>query len=104
MQEATEITETEYEREQNEKKDNVFSLQKTPKLEKQESDNQPMPRTLAEHSISTTANKISPVLASNKVPDEFKDALSDCITNAGNEAGVGLSNPILVKAAFPLTM
>jgi DNA-binding transcriptional MerR regulator len=61
-------------------------------------------KTLAEHHLQIMANKISHILRSDKVSDDAKDAFHSIIVDASNEAGtnVGVSNPEVIKIAFPL--
>jgi hypothetical protein len=102
LMEATEILEMDFERYSENEGKQVFE---TPKAESQASlisDNQTPAKTLEEHHLQIMANKINHVLASDKVSDEFKDALGDCLMDAGNEGGIGFSHPILAKTAFPL--
>ncbi len=68
-----------------------------------ETEQQPA-KTLAEHHLQIMANKISHILRSDKVSDDAKDAFHSIIVDASNEAGtnVGVSNPEVIKIAFPL--
>ena len=65
---------------------------------------QPKAKTLAEHHLQIMANKISHIMRSDKVSDDAKDAFHSIIVDASNEArtNVGVSNPEVIKIAFPL--
>ncbi len=72
--------------------------------EAQTQSEQPKAKTLAEHHLQIMANKISHIMRSNKVSDDAKDAFHSIIVDASNEArtNVGVSNPEVIKIAFPL--
>jgi hypothetical protein len=75
-----------------------------PAPEAQRQTEQPKAKTLAEHHLQIMANKISHILRSDKVSDDAKDAFHSIIVDASNEArtNVGVSNPEVIKIAFPL--
>jgi hypothetical protein len=75
-----------------------------PAPEAQTQSEQPKAKTLAEHHLQIMANKISHIMRSNKVSDDAKDAFHSIIVDASNEArtNVGVSNPEVIKIAFPL--
>ena len=75
-----------------------------PAPEAQTQSEQPKAKTLAEHHLQIMANKISHILRSEKVSGDAKDAFHSIIVDASNEArtNVGVSNPEVIKIAFPL--
>jgi hypothetical protein len=75
-----------------------------PAPEAQTQTEQPKAKTLAEHHLQIMANKISHIMRSDKVSDDAKDAFHSIIVDASNEArtNVGVSNPEVIKIAFPL--
>lgn len=56
---------------------------------------------LENHTLQILANKLSHILASDKLTDEAKDAFGSIIFNAGNEVNLAVDDPELVKIAFP---
>ena len=58
---------------------------------------------LAQHQLQIMANKISHILASDKISDEVKEAFTSILFEAGSESGIGgTAHPELVKTALPL--
>lgn len=63
-----------------------------------------VPQSLCRHTLQIMANKLSHILASDKVSDEFKDGLASVVIGAADEAQIHLDNPLLIKAGFPLVI